>query len=158
MSGQIIGVKLAKVYTTQDHNLGDVYEAPNGDTYIFMQADGVVTKELFYCYDETTFQIEDAVEVAVNPADLKTKPVCVSQVTLADNEYTWAIVGPHIGFTANSAEAIDADDVLYGHATAGKLADTISACVLPQVSVRTAIGSATTGTFVAMARMYAYDL
>lgn len=158
MSGQTIGVKLNKVYTTCDHNLGDVHVAPDGSTYIFMQADGAVTKELFYCYDDTTWQIEDAVEVAVNPADGKTKPVCVSQVTLADNEYTWAIVGPHTGFTANSAEALDADDVLYGHATAGKLADTASACFVPQVTVRAAIGSATTGTFVAQARMYAYDL
>lgn len=158
MSGQILGVKLGVAHTTPTHNLGDKYEAPNGDTYIYMQADGAVTKELFYCYDETTWQIEDPIELAVHPADTKTKPLCVSQVTLADNEYTWAIVGPHTGFTANSAEALDADDVLYGHATAGKLADTASACFVPQVTVRTAIGSATTGTFVAMARMYAYDL
>lgn len=158
MTAQKIGVKLNTVYTTQDFNLGDTHVTPEGNTYVFMQADGAVTKELFYCYDETTWQVEDALDLTVDPADTKTKPLCVSTVTLADNEYAWVIVGPHNGFTANSAEALDADDVLYGHATAGTLADTASALFVPMVSVRAAIGSATTGTFVAMARMYAYDL
>ena len=158
MTAQKRGAKLATVYTTQEFGLGETHVAPDGSVYMFMQADGAVTKELFYTYDEATFQIEDPLEVAVHPADTKTKPLCVSQVTLADNEYAWVIVGPHSGFTANAAEAVDADDVLYGHATAGKLGDTASACFVPQVTVTAAIGSATTGTFVATAKMYAYDL
>lgn len=156
--GQVAGAQIGVVDTTQKFNLGQLHVTPEGNHYMYMQADGAVTKELFYTWDEGTFQIEDPIEVAVHPADTKTKPLCVSPVTLADNQYTWVIVGPHSGFTANSAEALDADDVLYGHATAGKLADTASACFVPQVTVSAAIGSATTGTFVATARMYAYDL
>lgn len=152
------GAKLGVADTVAQFSLGSIYQDAAGNTYAYMQADGAVTKELFYTYDETTWQIEDPIEVAVHPADTKTKPLCVSTVTLADNEFCWVIIGPHNGFTANSAEALDADDVLYGHATAGKLADTASNCFVPQVTVRAAIGSATTGTFVAMARMYAYDL
>jgi len=158
MTAQKLGVKLATVYTTQDFNLGDTHVSPEGNTYVFMQADGAVTLDTFYVYDETTWQIEDQIDLTNFPADGKTQPLCVSEVTLADNEYTWAIVGPHNGFTGTSAEALDVDDVLYGHATAGALSDTASAVFVPMVTVRTAIGSATTGTFVAMARMYAYDL
>lgn len=158
MSGQLLGVKLGVAYTTNDHGLGATHVTPEGNTYVFMQADGAVTTALFYTYDETTWQIENLLELAVDPATTKAKPLCVSPVTLADNQYAWVIVGPHNGFTATSAEALDVDDVLYGHATAGTLADTSSACVVPNVTVRTAIGSATTGTFVAMDRMFAYDL
>lgn len=158
MSKQVPGVKLDTVYTTCDFTLGAEHTTPEGNVYKFMQADGAVVASLFYTYDETTAQIEDKLELAVHPADTKTKPLCVSTVALADNEYAWVIIGPHNGFTATSAEALDVDDVLYGHATVGTLADTASACFVPQVTVRTAIGSATTGTFVAQARMYAYDL
>lgn len=158
MTKQILGARLGVVYTRNEHGLGAIHvDAGTNTTYIFMQADGAVTKELFYVYDDSTWQIEDALELAVNPADGKVKPVCVCPVTLADNEYAWVAVGPGY-FTANSAEALDVDDVLYGHATAGKVSDTASACFLPGVSVQTAIGSATTGQFQAQIRMYAYDL
>lgn len=158
MTKQFAKARLGVVYTANEHGLGALHVDPaTYTTYMFMQADGAVTKELFYVYDDSTFQIEDPLELAVNPADGKVKAVCVSPVTLADNEYAWVAVGPG-SFVANSAEALDVDDILYGHATAGKVADTISACLLPGVTVQTAIGSATTGTFQAIGRMYAQDL
>lgn len=152
------GAKLGVADTVPQFTLGSEFKDAVGNTYVYMQADGAVTTALFYVYDETTWQIEDQIDLTNFPADTKTQPLCVSPVTLADNEYAWVIVGPHNGFTATSAEALDVDDVLYGHATAGTLADTASALFVPMVTVRTAIGSATTGTFVAMSRMYAYDL
>ena len=152
------GVKLATVYTTQDFGLGEEYKSPEGNVYVFMQADGAVTLNKFYVYDQTTWQITDLLDLAVNPADTKTQPVCVPQVTLADNEYTWVVVGPHNGFTGTAAEDIDALDVVYLHATAGAVGDTASLGFLPMVSPAAAILSGATGTFVANARMYAWDL
>ena len=152
------GAKLGVADTTPQFTPGSIFEDKFGNTYMYLQADGAVTKDLFYVYDETTWQIEDQMDLTNFPADGKTQPLCVSSVTLADNEYCWVIVGPHNGFTATSAEALDVDDVLYGHATAGTLSDTASAMFVPMVTVRVAIGSATTGTFVASQRMYAYDL
>jgi len=159
---QQLGVEIGVAHTTPKHALGAIYTSPAsgvtiGTTYMYLQADGAVTTALFYTYNEVTGQIEDTLEVAVHPADGKTKPLCVSPLTLADNEYAWVVIGPGV-FTATSAEALDVDDVLYGHATVGTVADTASACFVPGVTVQTAIGSATTGTFVAHNRMNAYDL
>jgi len=158
MTAQKRGVKLATVYTTQEFGLGEIHVTPEGNTYQFMQADGAVTLDKFYVYDQTTWQITELLDLTVNPADTKTQPVCVSEVTLADNEYTWAIVGPHNGFAGTAAEDIDALDVVYMHATAGAVGDTASAGFLPMVAPAAAILSGATGTFVANARMYAYDL
>lgn len=152
------GAKLGVADTTPQFTPGSIFEDKFGNAYMYLQADGAVTKELFYTYNETTWQIEDPIELNVHPSATANEPLCVSTIALGDNEYAWVIVGPHNGFTANAAEALDVGDVLYGHATGGKLADTASACFVPGVSVRTAIGSATTGTFVATNRMYAYDL
>lgn len=157
MGNQVLGARLNEVYTSNEHGLGRIHVTPDGDTYMFLQADGAVTKDLFYVYNANTFQIQDQIDLTNFPADTKIQPLCVCSQTLADNEYIWAVVGPHKGFTATSAEAVDALDVLYGHATAGTLADTASAIIVPMVSVTADIGSATTGTFIAYDRMYAYD-
>lgn len=157
MTKQVRGANLTSSSTVQNFTLGATHETPEGNVYMYLQADGAVVANLLYSYDETTFQIEDKLEVAVIPATAKQAALCVSPIALADNAYMWVFVGPGTA-TMTSAAAVAVDRILYGHATVGTFSDTASACLLDGLSVQTLIGSATTGPVNAIRRMHAIDL
>jgi len=159
MSGQSLGAKLGVAYTTQVHNLGDKYVSPDGDTYIFMQADGAVTKDLLYTYSQTGWQIEDQADAANFPADTKMVYVCISPVTLADNEYAWVFVGPGSATCTSDATGVTAADAIcYISATAGTISSGATAALLKGVSADAAITGGATGTINAVNRMWSEDL
>lgn len=157
MTLQKLGVKLGVAYTTPDFTLGTLHVTPAGDHYRFLQADGAVVANVMYSWQGTTYQIEDKLEVAVTPATAENIALCVSSVALADNEYAWVFVGPG-NFTATAAEDIAVDVNLFGHATAGAIGDTASACLLKGVVAQTIILSGATGTFHAAYPLMAEDL
>ena len=78
MTKQLLKVNLTTATTTQEHTLGAVHCTPEGDEYMYLQADGAVTKDLLYSYDPTSFQIEDPLEVAVIPLTATQQSLCVS--------------------------------------------------------------------------------
>lgn len=158
MSGQILGAKLGVAYTTQDFNLGDEYITPDGDHYMFMQADGAVTKDLLYTYDASTWQVEDQADVTNFPQDAETIPVCISPVTLADNEYAWVFVGPGSITATSDGNGVTAEAICYVSATAGTVSSTATAALLKGVHAQTTIGASTTGTILAVNRMFSEDL
>ena len=110
-------------------------------------------------YRVGTWQVEDQIDLTATPASAGERVmVCCPQVAMTDNYFAWVFVGPG-SFTGIAAEAIAADGLCYGHATAGAVGTTASACLLPGVHSVAAISSATdTGTFYAEHRMYADDL
>lgn len=152
MSGQITNVDLTKAETTAQFPLGSVHVKPTGEVYKYMQADGAVTKDLLYTYDENN-QILDGLTTTI-AASGKIFMLCISPVTLADNEYCWVFIGGG-SVTLNTAAAVAANAKIYTTATAGKVDDDNSGTVLiPGLTNPTAIGSATTGTFIAPGRLY----
>lgn len=158
MSEQILGARLGVAYTNQDYKLGTVYKHPNGNTYIFMQADGAVTLNRLYVYDQSTWQIEDEADLAGFPADAHTQPACVSPVTLADNEYAFVFVGPGQHSCVTDATGIaGANDIVYVSATAGTVSSGATAALLAGVSADAVIAGGATGTINAVNRMTIVD-
>lgn len=153
-----MGAKIGHAYTTQDFTLGAVYETPDGDVYMFMQADGAVTKDLLYTYDASSWQIEDQADATNFPQDAETIPLCVSPVTLTDNQYAWVFVGPGaITLTADSNGAT-AEAILYVSATAGTVSSTATAALLKGAHTQSTISGAATGTVYAVNRLWSEDL
>jgi len=160
MSQQIATVDLAQRDTTPKFPLGRLYIDENGNHYRYCQADGAVTSYLLYSLVPGTWQIDELIDVSVNPTDGQSVHGCVwdgSSTALADNEYAWVFVGPG-KFTCTTGEAIDADDICYGHTTAGTIADTASVLILNGVVAPAAIGSGETGSFYAAAQLWITDL
>lgn len=158
MSGQLVGAKLGVAYTTQDFQLGAQYKTPDGDCYVFMQADGAVTLNRLYVYDQSTWQVEDEADLAGYPADAHTQPACISSVTLADNEYAFVFVGPgQHSCVTDSTGIAGANDIVYVSATAGTVSSGATAAMLAGVSADAAITGAATGTINAVNRMTIVD-
>jgi hypothetical protein len=152
MSGQTLQVDLTRADTTAQFPIGTAHITDKGYTYKYLQADGAVTKDLLYTIDENG-QILDPLTTTI-AASGKVFPLCISPVTLADNEYCWCFVGPG-QVTLNTAAATAANAKIYTTATGGKVDDDSSGTVLiPGLVAPTAIGSATTGTFMATTRLY----
>lgn len=160
MSHQILTANLAKRSTAQEFALGTLYISPLGNHYRYMQADGAVTAYHLYSYIPGTYQIDELIDVSVNPTDGQSVLCCVwdgSATAMADNEYAWVFVGPG-SFTGTAAEALDADDIIYGHTTAGQLSDTASVLILNGVTCPAAVSNGATGTFYAAAALWCTDL
>lgn len=158
MGKQFVGAELGVAHTNPQTALGTVHEAANGSVYMYLQADGAVTKELLYVYDQTDGQITEAADAAVDPADSESAPLCISPVTLADNEYVWAFVGPGSATCNSDGNGVTADAICYVSATAGKFSSTATAALLKGVRVDTTIGASTTGTLLAVNRLWSEDL
>lgn len=158
MGQQIIGPKLDVAYTTQDYAIGTEYVHPTRGTFRFMQADGAVTKDLLYTYDQSTNQVEDQADATNFPQDAETIPLCISSVTLTDNQYAWFFVGPGYATCTSDGNGVTAEAICYVSATAGTFSSTATAALLKGVHVQTTIGASTTGTLLAVNRMYSEDL
>ena len=157
MSSQRIAVEIGVAHTTPKHGLGELHIDEEGNHYRYMQADGAVTKDLLYNYVPGTWQIDSVIKLAVNPADGKRVPCCVSPVNLADDEYAWVFVGPG-AVTLTAAGAVAASAVIYGVNGNGTVDDAATACLLPGLTLPAAISSAGTGTFYATQPLVAEDL
>lgn len=158
MAKQTLGFQLAVAHTTPRHAIGTTHETADGDNYIYMQADGAVTKDLFYTYDFSTWQIEDPSDETNFPQTAETISLCVSPVTLADNEYAWVFVGPgSITLTAD-ANGATAEAILYVSATAGTVSSTATAALLKGAHTQTTIGNGATGTVYFPNRIWSEDL
>lgn len=160
MSNQLRGVILSQIDTNPLFVLGQLHVDNLGNHYRYLQADGAVVAKNLYSYIANTWQVDAPIDLTVTPATGESVPACVfdgSSVDLTDNQYAWFFVGPGI-FTTITAGDVAADAIVYGHATAGVVDDTASACLLPGVSAITAITGAVAGTFYAAHPLYATDL
>lgn len=159
MSRQFVGARLGVAHTYQEAPLGTIHEEPNGDTFMYLQADGAVTLQNLYSYDTTTWQIEDPADAAVTPADAGSEFLCVSPVTLADNEYVWAFVGPGRATIVTDATGVTAADlILYVSATAGTVSSGATAALLKGAHADAAITGAAAGVIHFSNRIYSEDL
>lgn len=164
MSKQLISPQIGVADSTPKFGSGELYIDEKGNHYRYLQADGAVTADLIYSIKFTTEsdgtitrKIDAAITVGSTPADGESVPCCISPVTLADGEYTWAFVGPGL-VTLSTKTAVAADAIIYGSATAGKVDDAATACLIRGLAAISAIASATTGTFYAATPLYAVDL
>lgn len=159
MSTQILGVEIGVADTVAKFPLGSEYRTPDGDEYVYMQADGAVTSGLLYAYDRNTWQVEDPADATNFPADTKSIFVGVSPVTLADNEYTWVFVGPgEITCLTDATGVAAADAICYISATAGTVSSGATAALLKGVSADAIIAGGASGTIRAANRMWSEDL
>lgn len=152
MSHQKFAPNLSTAHTTPEATLGELYIDEDGNHFRYMQADGAVTKDLLYT-TTNGWEIDTAL-VTGTVTSGKVAGLCISDVTLADDEYAWVFVGPGLE-TLSSAAAIAADAKIYTSATAGKIDDDSSGQILiPGLVATTAFASAVTGTVRAMHEMY----
>ena len=159
MSRQKVGVNLGIAHTVAEAVLGQIHEDASGNHYMYLQADGAVTGGTLYVYDHASGQIEDQADVTNYPADADSMPICISPVTLADNEYVWAFVGPGQATCLTDATGVaTANDICYVSATAGCVSSGVTAALLKGVSVDTAITGGASGTIRAANRMFSEDL
>jgi hypothetical protein len=163
MSGQLHGVDLTAQSATAKFTPGQIHTDDDGNVWQYLQANGAKVANTLYSIhgdtgtSSTSYQIEDIIDLTVTPADTERVPACCPQFAITDNYYAWVFVGPG-DFTGTSAEALTVDLPLYGHATAGAVSDTPSACILPGLSAVVAVASATTTLLHASHRLYAEDL
>lgn len=159
MSRQFVGALLGVAHTTQQAPLGSIHEEPNGDTYMYLQADGAVTLQNLYSYDTTTFQIEDQADAAVTPADTGSEFLCVSPVTLADNEFVWAFVGPGRCTIVTDSTGVTAVDLItYVSATAGTVSSGATAALLKGAHADAVITGGAAGVIHFANRIWSEDL
>lgn len=157
MGAQIPGVKLNVAYANNDCGLGSLHIDPEGNHFRFLQAEGAVTKQLLYTVDQELFQIDDLIDEAVEPAANEGKAGCITQVTLADNEFVWAFVGP--GYFTGTADGggVAADALCYASTTAGAIGTTAVGLILRGITAQSAVTASQTGTFVASLPIHAVD-
>lgn len=142
---------------------GTVAEDLYGNTYQYLQANGAkVAYNLYSIHGNTgtastSYQVEDIIDLTNTPANTEGVPACCPQIAMTDNYYAWVFVGPG-DFTATAGEEVTADQIVYGHATAGAVGDTAVALVLPGVTAPVTIASGKTGILNAAQRLWAYDL
>lgn len=156
MSIQRVAAEIGVAHTTPQARLGELYIDDDGNHYRYMQADGAVTKDLGYTYRPVTWQIEEYLKLATDPANTEVMAWCASPVTLADNEYAWVFVGPG-SVTLTTAGDVAADAIIYGVNGNGTVDDAQTALMLPNLTCPAAITGATTGTFYATGPLVALD-
>jgi hypothetical protein len=142
---------------TQLAPLGQLHIDDDGNHFRYMQADGAVTKNLLYTYRPTTWQIEEYVKLATDPATAEVMCCCSSEINLTDNYYAWVFVGPG-EVTLTTAGDVAADAIIYGVNGNGTVDDAATACLLDGLTCPVAITGATTGTFYAARPLIALDL
>jgi hypothetical protein len=157
MSLQKIAVEIGVAHTTPQHALGELHIDEAGNYFRYMQADGAVTKDLGYTYRPVTWQIEEYLKLATDPATAEVMAWCASPVTLADEEYAWVFVGPG-EVTLTTAGNVAADAIIYGVNGNGTVDDAATALLLDGLTCPEAITGATTGTFYAIRPLMALDL
>ena len=152
MSNQIQSVDLTASSTTPLFVLGQKYIDQTGNEYKYLKANTAVSANLLYTYDEGSL-VQSGLTTTV-AASGKVYPLCASGIAVASGSYGWFFTGPGV-FTLTTDGATAAAAKIYTTATAGKVDDVSAGTVLiPGLSAPTAIGSATTGTFVAAVGMY----
>ena len=160
MTAQKFGIDKTAIDTTAKHTLGALHIDEDGNHYRYMQADGTVEAYKPYSFIAGTWQIDELIDVGVNPATAESVPLCVwdgSSTSITDNYFAWVFVGPGL-FTATTAGDVAANAIVYGHATAGLVDDAAVALLLDGVSAPAAITGATTGTFYAAKPLHGLDL
>lgn len=160
---QQLGVEIGVAHTTQRHALGAIHVVPASGTtpaahYMYLQADGAVTKDLLYNYDMATGQIEDQADATNFPQDAENAVLCVSPVTLADNEFAWVFIGPGGITLTTDSNGATAEAILYVSATAGTVSSTATAALLKTAHCQTTITGGATGTVYFAGRIWSEDL
>jgi len=150
-------VELGVAHTTPQHALGELHIDEKGNHFRYMQADGAVVADVLYSYRAVTWQIENYIKLATDPATAECTACCASPMALADNEYGWVFVGPG-EVTLTTAGNVAADAIIYGVNGNGTVDDAAVALLLDGLTCPAAITGATTGTFYAARPMIALDL
>lgn len=159
MSGQLVGINLGTAHTTPEAALGTLHVDASGNHFMYLQADGAVTTALLYNYVISTGQIADQIDSTVQPADVESVLGCVSPVTLADNEYVWAFVGPgQVTLTTDATGVAAIDAIIYVSATAGTVSSGATATLLKGASSDAVIAGGATGTIRFATRIWSEDL
>lgn len=131
-----IGVDFTSVATTPEHVLGQVEPASDGNTYIYVRANGTVAQYDACLLDE----VFDAAPCTTTLSGAKPQAAVFPQVAIADNSYGWAVL-KGISFEVNVLASCAADVKLYTTATAGSLDDTATDLVQGLVATEADGGS-----------------
>jgi len=159
MSLQKIAVDLVGTHEVPQHSLGELHIDELGNHFRYVQADGAVVKNLLYSLRPVTWQIEEYIKLATDPATAEVMMACASSKAIADNYYAWVFVGPG-QVTLTAASDVVADAIIYGVNGNGTVDDAATACLLDGLTCPVAITFATepTGTFYAIKPLGAIDL
>jgi hypothetical protein len=157
MSKQLTAVELGLQSATPLHALGELYIDDDGNHYRYMQADGAVVANVLYSYRPVTWQIEEYIKLATDPATAEVMGACASTIAITDNYYAWVFVGPG-QVTLTTAGSVAADAIIYGVNGNGTVDDAAVALLLDGLTCPAAITGATTGTFYALRPLMALDL
>lgn len=115
----VIGSNVDTTSTDQKFALGTEALGNDGTKWIYVQADGAITKYDYVCITEA-FQAVAGTKALLDVGH----KVAFAQVAFADNEYGWvAIAGTNSNFKVRVAASCAADVPLYSSATAGVLDD-----------------------------------
>jgi hypothetical protein len=152
-----VAVEIGVQHQFPKHKLGELYVDEDGNYFRYMQADGAVTKNLLYSYRPVTWQIEEYIKLATDPATAEVMCACASPVTMTDNYYAWVFVGPGT-VTLTTASGVAADAIIYGVNGNGTVDDAAVALLLDGLTCPVTIVGATTGSFYAARPMIALDL
>lgn len=150
-------VDITKEEATPQFALGELYVDRKGNHFRYMQADGAVVANLLYSYRPVTWQIEEYIKLATDPATAEVMCACASPIAITDNYYAWVFVGPG-QVTLTTAGNVAADAIIYGVNGNGTVDDAATACLLDGLTCPAAITGATTGTFYANRPLQAIDL
>ena len=155
MSGQLVAVDTTLQSVTALFPLGTLHVDNLGNHFRYMQAEGAVTKNLLYTYDNDVWAVDAPLTTTV-AASGEIHPLCASPVAMTDNYYAWVFVGPgRVTLTAATALAIVAQAKIYTSAVAGMVDDDASGEILiPGLVSYDAIATAATGTFMASIGLY----
>jgi hypothetical protein len=157
MTIQKTAVEIGVAHQTPKHALGELHIDKSGNHYRYMQADGAVVANLLYSYRPVTWQIEEYIKLATDPADAEVMCACASPVAIADDYYAWVFVGPGT-VTLTTAGNVAADAIVYGVNGNGTVDDAATALLLKGLTCPVAIVGATTGSFFAALPLFATDL
>lgn len=130
LSGKV-GVDFTKVSTASvedatvyqpDHRPGSIEAASDGNTYIYVKADGAIDQYDAVLLKENSTDVVEAVALTTALSGSVPTPVGFAQVAIADNQHGWVVLKGN-NFTVNVAATCAADIRIYTSATAGHVDD-----------------------------------